>query len=249
METGTIVEYKACKRNSVANLEFKAFAKAFPVSNMLVPQFLRKRIVLATTFQESSRAQARLTKRCRGYYSYPFLESLPCKLCNVFHSVAGKASNGSFPRCSHLFKVCVCVCRIIKRWMMCSFFAACYCTTLEPERLIETRLNGFWFLCTLRCIFFHQKCHVLIVSLPGRILSPLPFSPITTSRPTTGTAVVSAMALAAAASGWPHPAPRWRPTPKTPGRAAKLLRKSVLQVSCRTPLTSQCLGLKASLHT
>lgn len=141
METGTIVEYKACKRNSVANLELKAFAKAFPVSNMLVPQFLRKRIVLATTFQESSRAQARLTKRCRGYYSYhiPFLSLCPCKLCNVFHSVAGKASNGSFPRCSHLFKVCVCVCRIITRWMMCSFFAACYCTTLEPERLIETR--------------------------------------------------------------------------------------------------------------
>lgn len=111
METGTIVEYKACKRNSVANLELKAFAKAFPVSNMLVPQFLRKRIVLATTFQESSRAQARLTKRCRGYYSYhiPFLSLCPCKLCNVFHSVAGKASNGSFPRCSHLFKVCVCV--------------------------------------------------------------------------------------------------------------------------------------------
>lgn len=38
-------------------------------------------------------------------------------------------------------------------------------------------MNGFWFLCTLRCIFFHQKCHVLIVSLPGRILSPLPFPP------------------------------------------------------------------------
>ena len=224
METGTIVEFKAGKRNTVANLEFKAFAKAFPISNMLVATVFKKTYCLchhlpgvfkgARICKEMRRVS--LTSLCWGFA----LQTLQClALSCPLPSIKWLISSLQPP----IQQVCV-----GDHQTLDDVLILC-CMLLYHLGAWETcinSLNGFWALFgasssikNAMCLQFHFQ-----EGFPALSLFPHHL------KANHGTAVVSAMALAAAASGWPHPAPRWRPTPKTPGRAAKLLRKSVLQV-------------------
>ena len=170
METGTIVEFKAGKRNTVANLEFKAFAKAFPISNMLVATVFKKTYCLchhlpgvfkgARICKEMRRVS--LTSLCWGFAlqtlqclalscPLPSIKWLISSLQPPIQQVCGGSSNVGW--CAHsLLHV-----------------------TVPLGSLRDLYKLVKWFLGTLRCIFFHQKCHVLAVSLPGRILSPVSF--------------------------------------------------------------------------